>query len=67
MIGAQMRHAIQTTADFWYTAWVNAGKPDLNILDDKYSFKMNRRSLRKAYKLWRKKGKLIEIKSSAEF
>lgn len=67
MIDKQMRHAIQTTAGFWYTAWVNAGKPGLNKLDDKYSFKKNRKALRKEYKLWRKKGKLTGVESSAEF
>lgn len=28
----QMRRAIKLTADFWYTAWINAGQPDLNDL-----------------------------------
>jgi hypothetical protein len=28
----QMKRAIKLTADFWYTAWINAGQPDLNGL-----------------------------------
>ena len=28
----QMRLAVQTVASFWYTAWVDAGQPDLNNL-----------------------------------
>ncbi|HLW21175.1 MAG TPA: zinc dependent phospholipase C family protein [Cyclobacteriaceae bacterium] len=28
----QMRRSIKMTADFWYTAWVDAGQPDLNDL-----------------------------------
>ena len=28
----QMKRAIKMAADFWYTAWVNAGQPDLNGL-----------------------------------
>jgi len=28
----QMRKSIKMTADFWYTAWVDAGQPDLNAL-----------------------------------
>ena len=28
----QMRRSIRMTADFWYTAWVNAGQPDLGEL-----------------------------------
>ena len=29
----QMRKSIKMIADFWYTAWVNAGQPDLRTLD----------------------------------
>ncbi len=32
----QMRNAIKMVGDFWYTAWVNAGQPDLNSLIDDY-------------------------------
>lgn len=28
----QMRRAVKMVADFWYTAWVDAGQPDLNAL-----------------------------------
>jgi hypothetical protein len=31
-IERQMRKSIKMIADFWYTAWVNAGQPDLNQL-----------------------------------
>lgn len=31
MVEKQMKKAITATASFWYTAWVNAGKPDLSI------------------------------------
>lgn len=31
-VARQMRAAIQMIADFWYTAWINAGQPDLNTL-----------------------------------
>jgi hypothetical protein len=27
-----MRASIKMIADFWYTAWVNAGQPDLSSL-----------------------------------
>lgn len=34
MIEKQMRKSIKMTGDFWYTAWVNAGQPDLsNIIN----------------------------------
>ena len=32
MIERRMRLSIATTASFWYTAWVNAGQPDLREL-----------------------------------
>jgi hypothetical protein len=62
MVEAQMRAAIQMTANFWYTAWVNAGKPKLDDLDptplqDKYAEEM---------KEW-KTGKLPGLKTSNEF
>jgi hypothetical protein len=28
----QMRASIKLIADFWYTAWINAGQPDLSLL-----------------------------------
>jgi hypothetical protein len=32
MVERRMRTAIATVASFWYTAWVNAGQPDLKTL-----------------------------------
>jgi hypothetical protein len=32
MVEERMRASIKTTGDFWYTAWVNAGQPDLHSL-----------------------------------
>ena len=31
MVERRMRKAILLTASFWYTAWINAGMPDLPI------------------------------------
>ena len=28
----QMKKAIKMIADFWYTAWIDSGQPDLNSL-----------------------------------
>lgn len=33
-IERQMKRSIKMIADFWYTAWINAGQPDLNSLDE---------------------------------
>lgn len=35
MVENRMRTAIYTIACFWYTAWVNAGQPDLASLTGK--------------------------------
>ena len=32
MVERRMRLSIASTASFWYTAWVNAGQPDLKEL-----------------------------------
>jgi hypothetical protein len=32
-IERQMKRSIKMIADFWFTAWVNAGQPDLNLMD----------------------------------
>jgi len=66
MIEKQMRLAIAATANFWYTAWVNAGRPDLSDLDPVYQTGRNKVSLKKELKLFRQ-GKLINIKSEIEF
>jgi len=33
MVERRLRHSISTVASFWYTAWVNAGQPDLGAID----------------------------------
>jgi hypothetical protein len=35
MVERRMRQSIFAVASFWYTAWVNAGQPDLKNLSDK--------------------------------
>ncbi|MCL6524015.1 MAG: S1/P1 Nuclease [Thermoflavifilum sp.] len=66
MVEDQMRRAIQELADFWYTAWVNAGKPDLTQLDDPALTRANRKIYEKAYRLWQQ-GKLWGIQSGREY
>src|SRR5690606_24332694 len=34
MVEAQLRASIKMTGDFWFTAWVDAGQPDINRLID---------------------------------
>jgi hypothetical protein len=40
MVERRMRQSIQATASFWYTAWINAGQPDLKgMVKQKFSDK----------------------------
>lgn len=66
MIERRIRLSIAATANFWYTAWVNAGKPDLNSMDSEATTKSNARNFKAETKLW-KQGKLIEMNYHREF
>ncbi len=66
MVEKQMKAAIQHTADFWYTAWVNAGKPDLSDLDPDYVTERNKPFYKQDMKAWQK-GKVRGCKSNKEY
>jgi hypothetical protein len=66
MIEHQLRGAIAETANFWFTAWVNAGRPDLNELDPEGLADRNRKNYQRERNIW-KKGKLSGLKSDLEF
>jgi len=66
MVEKQMRLAAIATTNFWYTAWVNAGKPDLADLDPVDQTKRNKSNLQRELKLF-KQGKVADIKSDKEF
>jgi hypothetical protein len=66
MVEKQMNASVKATADFWYTAWVNAGKPDLSGLDPAELTSMNAKELKKELKLWNQ-GKLFGVESEKEF
>jgi|ERR1019366_6929106 hypothetical protein len=66
MVEKQMRASIVNVADFWYTAWVNAGKPNLNDLDPSELTNQNKELLENELKLW-KQGKLFGVESEKEF
>lgn len=60
MVESQMKKAVSATASFWYTAWVNAGKPDLSDLDAKSLTSRNAKFLKKDAKRF-KKGNLFGV------
>lgn len=65
MVEHQMRLSIYDITCYWYTAWVNAGKPDLLILDDPHLVKQNRKNYRKELNAWQK-GKLLNLNTARE-
>ena len=66
MVEKQIREAIRITADFWYTAWVNAGKPNLIDLDPADLTKRNEANYIKDWKLW-KLGRVGGFQPEQEF
>ncbi|TDD96280.1 zinc dependent phospholipase C family protein [Flavobacterium cellulosilyticum] len=65
MVESQMKKAVTETASYWYTAWVNAGKPDLSDLDGPELTKRNSKSLKKDLKLFMK-GNLFGFKNQED-
>ena len=66
MVENQIRKSIIATSNFWYTAWVNAGKPNLDDLDSKEQTSRNAKKLRHDLKFW-EKGKLFGLESEKDF
>ena len=60
-INDQLLNSANMIADFWYTAWVDAGKPDLSrLLIERYE-KADKQTYKLEYKAW-KKNQLLEKK-----
>ena len=53
MVERQMRAAIKMTGDFWYTAWVDAGQPQLDGLSDYEPTEDEMQRRREELKKWR--------------
>ena len=66
LVERQLRAAVASTANFWYTAWVNAGSPDLSTLDEPALTERKRKDFKKDYKRW-KSGQLFGFKIDTEF
>ncbi|MCW3087918.1 MAG: hypothetical protein JWQ78_1304, partial [Sediminibacterium sp.] len=57
-INEQLIHSANLVADFWYTSWADAGKPDLSAITGEWN-KSDRKHLRSELKLFRQ-NRLIE-------
>ena len=66
MVENQMRNSVKCLADFWFTAWVDAGKPELSGLDDPELTKRNRKEYKRQLKINRA-GRLTGFKPDKEY
>jgi hypothetical protein len=53
MIERRMRQSIYAVASFWYTAWVNAGQPDLSKLTGAYFSEADLKEFEELNRQWR--------------
>ncbi len=60
MVERQLQLSIYDVASYWYTAWVNGGKPNLISLDDPHLTKQNKKNYKMEFKAWGK-GKLLNL------
>jgi hypothetical protein len=65
MVEIQLRLSIQDVANYWYTAWVNGGSPELLSLDDEHLTSQNQKNYKLEYKAWNK-GKLLNLAAEKE-
>ena len=66
MVEQQLRGAIAEVAAFWYTAWVNAGKPDLSELDTEELTKRNKKDMEQDLRRYQK-GRVEMMRPSGDF
>jgi len=59
MVERRMRLSIQSIASFWYTAWVNAGQPDLKGLSKQKFSEAEVAALEELNNKWNSAGKMI--------
>jgi hypothetical protein len=56
MVERRMRSSIQAVASFWYTAWINAGQPELSKLSHKKMSPEEGEEMKSLNQRWRLKG-----------
>lgn len=62
MVESQLKKAAAELSNYWYTAWVNAGKPDVSTLDANELSHRNAKALKKDLKIFTK-GQLFGFKN----
>jgi hypothetical protein len=53
MAEKRMRTAILLVGSMWYTAWVNAGQPDLSTIEDKDISDAHKKEIQEQEKMWK--------------
>ncbi|NDC40234.1 MAG: S1/P1 Nuclease [Chitinophagia bacterium] len=66
MVEMQLQSAVRELASYWYTAWVNAGKPNLTELDPKYITERNKKFYNEDMQFF-KRGKVTGYKVIYEY
>lgn len=66
MVEDQIRLSVYDLSCYWYTAWVNGGRPDLSKLDDANLTARNHKNYKREYKAWKKKGKLVNMNQNTK-
>jgi len=59
MVERRMRQSIGSIASFWYTAWINAGQPDLKSLSKKKFTEADVKEFEELNEKWNNAGKMI--------
>lgn len=65
MVEQQLCLSIKDVANYWYTAWVNAGSPELLSLDDSNLTRQNAKNFKKEYNAWNK-GRILNLSGEKE-
>ena len=53
MVERRLRSSVLTVGSFWYTAWVNAGQPDLEGIENYKMSEEEKKRLEEEDKMWR--------------
>ena len=59
MVERRMRQSVFSVASFWYTAWVNAGQPDLSSLALQKFSETDAKEFEVLNNQWKNAGKII--------
>ena len=59
MVERRMRLSVFSVASFWYTAWVNAGQPDLKALSGQKFSEADAKEFEELNEQWNRGGKMI--------